>query len=356
MRRSLSLPLMCRVSWLAAGVMSDAESKRRSEPEVRSRAQGALLHAASGPLDLETVDLDLPALMHEEPRALAAHQPLVDARPLRGRGVLVVDDNRASRAMLRELLEAYGMHVTEAANADAALGLVGASMPGLPQPFQLAIIDLQMPGVDGLRLAQSLRALPVAARLPLLLLTSHIAVVDETRLQQLGIRQHLDKPVRRQQLLATLCKMLGVESRLPAPPVATRDDATTGRLRGKVLVVEDNDTNQRVAVALLAELGVEAELAGNGLIALEKVREHRYDLILMDCQMPVMDGYEASAAIRAQDGDAGRVPILALTANEMQDDESRRLAAGMNGLLFKPLTLAHLGATLGRWLPAAHRG
>jgi CheY-like chemotaxis protein len=98
---------------------------------------------------------------------------------------------------------------------------------------------------------------------------------------------------------------------------------------------------------------VQAELAGNGLIALEKARSQKFDLILMDCQMPVMDGFEATAAIRAIDGDAGRVPILALTANAMQGDETRCLAAGMNGFLPKPLTLALLGATLGRWLPSA---
>lgn len=169
------------------------------------------------------------------PRALVPHRRLVDVRPLSGQGALIVDDNRASRAMLRELLETCGMHVTEAADAGAALGLLGAGMPGLPQPFQLAIIDLQMPGMDGLQLAQSMRALPCAARLPLLLLTSPIAVVDQARLRQLDIRQHLDKPVHREELLATLCTMLGIESRLPAalgrwlpavgeatPPAATR--------------------------------------------------------------------------------------------------------------------------------------
>src|SRR5690606_15764468 len=218
----------------------------------------------------------------------------------------------------------------------------------------LAIIDLHMPEMNGLQLAAFIRAGQRTSRLPMMLLTSRIAPVDQNQMAQLGIRHAMNKPVRREQLLATISTMLGLEALLPgADDAAPSVDMAPPRLAGTVLVVEDNATNQKVAAAMLGALGVHSVVAENGLVAVEKVRSQHFDLVLMDCQMPVMDGFAATAAIRALTAESARMPILALTANAMQGDEARCLAAGMDGFLPKPMTLGMLAAALGRWLPAA---
>jgi len=278
------------------------------------------------------------------PPARTPPKPLVDARPLAGHSVLIVDDNAASRAMLRELLSAYGVKVIEAANGHEALDRL--------QDVELAVIDLQMPGINGLQLAEIIRTRP-HGKLPLTLLTSRIATVDESQLQRLGIRHCLNKPVRREELLLAVCSMLGIDARVPQLTAARRDDATQMRLSGTVLIVEDNEINQQVASAMLAALGLRSAVAPNGQVAVDRVRAEKFDLVLMDCQMPVMDGYAATAAIRALPQDRRAIPILALTANALQGDEAKCLAAGMDGFLTNPLTFQKLATLLGRWLPTA---
>ncbi|HWL62510.1 MAG TPA: response regulator [Steroidobacteraceae bacterium] len=287
------------------------------------------------------------------PLPLVPHRRLVDAAALKGNGILVVDDNPTCLAMLREMLTHYGMHVLAAGNGAEALSLLQAA----PHPPALAVIDLQMPGMNGLQLAEALRATPRGTGLPMLLLTSQIARVDATQLRRLGVLHHMNKPVRREELLVQLSSMLGVEARLPLTPtqLLPRGRFEQWRMKGRVLVVEDNATNQKVATAMLGALGLQSQVAGDGLEAVERLRVEQFDLVLMDCQMPVMDGYAATAAIRALPAERGRVPILALTANALQGDENKCLAAGMDGFLPKPLTLGLLAATLSRWLPSAPR-
>jgi CheY-like chemotaxis protein/HPt (histidine-containing phosphotransfer) domain-containing protein len=206
--------------------------------------------------------------------------------------------------------------------------------------------------MDGLQLASAIRA-RAGGNLPLMLLTSQIATVDESQLQRLGIRHCLNKPVRREEFLLGVCNMLGIDGRPPQPATPQRDDLAQLRLSGTVLVVEDNEINQKVATAMLAALGLKTAVAPNGQVAVERLRGETFDLVLMDCQMPVMDGYAATAAIRALPEDRRGIPILALTANALQGDEARCLAAGMNGFLTKPLTFQHLATTLMQWLPTA---
>jgi CheY-like chemotaxis protein/anti-sigma regulatory factor (Ser/Thr protein kinase) len=287
------------------------------------------------------------------PEPQIPYERLVDARPLAGRSVLVVDDNRASRTMLRELLTAYGMDVVTADGGRAALELLRQSAGDPARPLQMAVIDLGMPQMDGLQLVAAMRALPAAATLPVMLLTSPITSVDDQQLQRLGIRHHINKPVRREEMLLALCAMLGIQARLPISQPRPRGKVVHPRLRGTALVVEDNRTNQKVATAMLAALGVHSVLAENGQIAVDKVREQPFDLVLMDCQMPVMDGYAATAAIRALPAPRNRIPVIALTANALQGDEAKCMAAGMDGFLPKPLTLDHLATALGAWLPVA---
>jgi len=288
------------------------------------------------------------------PPALVPYRRLVDGRPLAGNSVLIVDDNRANRTMLRELLQAYGMTVSEAGSSHEALALLEEKLRIDPQGWpDMAIIDRQMPQVDGLQLAQAIRALPSAEPLPLVLLTSRIATVDEAEQQRLGIHRHLNKPVRREELLIALCGLLGVDARLPGAKEPSRSDAAQMRLHGTVLIAEDNEINQKVASAMLAALGLKSAIAPDGKVAVDRVRVEKFDLVLMDCQMPVMDGYAATAGIRALPGDRNRIPILALTANALQGDEAKCLAAGMDGFLTKPLTFQSLATALSRWLPGA---
>jgi two-component system, sensor histidine kinase and response regulator len=278
-----------------------------------------------------------------------AYKRIVDARPLAGHSVLIVDDNRANRTMLRELLTTYGMQVIDSDGSSDALQALRTGNNG--RPPEMIIIDRQMPHMDGLQLAEAIRGLP-GGTLPMMLLTSRIATVDQAEQLRLGIHHHLNKPVRREELLLALCSMLGIDARLSTAPAAS-PDASQLRLSGTVLIVEDNDINQKVASAMLGALGLTSVVAQNGQIAVDKVHAGNFDLVLMDCQMPVMDGYAATAAIRALPGERSAVPILALTANAMQGDEAKCLEAGMDGFLTKPLTFQQLASALSGWLPAA---
>jgi two-component system sensor histidine kinase/response regulator len=211
---------------------------------------------------------------------------------------------------------------------------------------------MHMPEMDGLQLARAIKALPEFSDTPLLMLASTMANVSEIERAAAGIQRYLNKPVRRADLQRVICGMLTsapAEQDPGTPPTAA---AATGVLPGSVLLVEDNSINQDVATAMLAALGLHSTLAVNGQQALDLVRERDFDLVLMDCQMPVMDGFEATAAIRAlPEGRGQRLPIIALTANAMQGDEQKCLCAGMNGFLAKPFTLAQLHGLLARWLP-----
>ncbi len=218
----------------------------------------------------------------------------------------------------------------------------------------MAVIDQQMPEMNGMQLVNAMRLRTAAASLPVVLMTSQIARVDEQRLQDLGIRHHMDKPVRREELLAALCDMLGFESRTAAAKAGlARSEPAHSHFTGNVLVAEDNATNQKLARAMLAALGLQSVVAVNGEVAVEMAASGKFDLILMDCQMPLMDGFAATAAIRALPDERSRIPILALTANALQGDEAQCLAAGMDGFLPKPVTLGQLSKALERWLRPA---
>jgi signal transduction histidine kinase/DNA-binding response OmpR family regulator/HPt (histidine-containing phosphotransfer) domain-containing protein len=289
-----------------------------------------------------------------ELRLPVAHTPVTRALPAdrhAGVRVLVVDDNPTNRDILQQQLQGWHMQVSCADNGAQALVLLGrAARAGLP--YEMAILDMHMPRMDGLQLAQAIRADSAAADTRLMMLSSSYASADRHQRAQAGILRCLNKPARRADLLAAIDDVLRVDA--PATGAdAERTEAAAARLRGRVLLVEDNPINQGVAKAMLKKLGLDWQLANHGAQALELMREGRYDLVLMDCQMPVMDGYEATAAIRRLPPDQGAtVPIVALTANAMQGDEQRCLDAGMNGFLAKPYTLATLRESLIRWLPA----
>ncbi|MFN9806746.1 MAG: response regulator [Betaproteobacteria bacterium] len=272
-----------------------------------------------------------------------------DVDGMAGVRVLVVDDNQTNRDILRHQLGAWGMRVECADGGVEALDLLSrAAREG--RAFQLAVLDMHMPQMDGLQLAQQIQAHPEYAATRLMMLSSTYGVADAQVRSRVGIRRCVTKPIRRADLLRVVRSVmedgpLDEPAPLPVPLVS--------RLAGKVLLVEDNPINQSVGKAMLEKIGLAVDVAGDGREGVDRVRAGQYDLVLMDCQMPVMDGYEATMAIRTlADPVRARTPIIALTANALEGYEEKCRAAGMDAFLGKPYTLAELHSLLMRWLPA----
>ena len=280
----------------------------------------------------------------------AAPAPLANAR-LDGVRVLVVDDNQTNRDILQQQLQGWGMRVTCAAGGHQALQrMAEASQAGYA--FELAVLDMHMPRMDGLQLARAMADLPCASATKLLMLSSTYANADQLARQELGILRYLNKPVRRADLFRIVSRMLAAgapeSSPLPLAPVEHK-----APVRGRVLLVEDNPINQTVSKALLMKLGLSVSLATNGAEAFDLVREQAFDVVLMDCQMPVMDGYEATRRIRAWERTGSQkapLPIIALTANALAGDREACIAAGMSDYLAKPIGGARLAEMLARHL------
>jgi signal transduction histidine kinase/DNA-binding response OmpR family regulator len=253
-----------------------------------------------------------------------------DARDeeIAGRRLLVVDDNETNRFILARQAESWGLVPVTFESAHAALDWVRSG-----QVFDLAILDMQMPEMSGLDLATQLRALPAGAAVPLVLLTS---IGKLARSEGTVFAAQLTKPVKAAALRRVLVEVLSTAAPAPSPaaPVGQR---LAERLPLRVLVAEDNPVNQRVATHLLSRLGYRADVAANGLEAVAAVRQHGYDVVLMDVQMPEMDGLAATAEIRGSLPPAAQPRIIAMTADAMAGDRERCLAAGMDDYLTKPV-------------------
>ncbi len=263
---------------------------------------------------------------------------------LRGKRVLVVDDNRTSRSILEKQLGHAGMSVTvSASGADAIARLEEAAGRGLP--FDLGVLDLHMPSMNGLMLTSEIRARLALRDMTLVILASDRDREEAALASQMGVSAFLVKPVRQATLLKAITQMFG-EGVTPAQAV----EAGQLKLRGRVLVAEDNPTNQKVIVMRLTRLGCVVDVANDGLEAVDACSSNSYDLILMDCQMPVMDGFQATRAIREQG--SRRVPIIALTANAMEGEREKCLDAGMDDYLAKPVRPEDLVDKLKQWLGA----
>ncbi|HVZ66277.1 MAG TPA: response regulator [Lacunisphaera sp.] len=272
-----------------------------------------------------------PAELAEAPHA--AHPAVA----LAGRPALVVDDNEANRRIITSQLQRWGVPSHACAHADKAL----AHLRDHPE-IELALLDMMMPEMNGVELAERIHELPGREHLPLLLLSS----IGREELRAHGPEAHfraiLMKPVRQAALLEALNQTCAEVSGAPdggLAPAPRFDAEFAARHPLRILVAEDNAVNQKLITGLLRRLGYAPELAANGLACLEALRQQPFDLVLMDCQMPEMDGYEATTRIR--EGDAGernrRVSVVALTASAMVGDRERCLAAGMNNYLTKPI-------------------
>jgi two-component system sensor histidine kinase/response regulator len=277
--------------------------------------------------------------------------------------VLVVDDNATNRQILRHQLVAWKMQKGSAASGYEALKILRAAIAA-KAPYDLALLDMQMPEMDGLTLARAIKDDPAMATTRLIILTSLGQTMTNDELKAAGIDAYLVKPVKQSRLFDTVVNVMGhaeaekVFTR-PAPvqPEVVRDPASP---RIRLLLAEDNRVNQKVALGQLKKLGQTADAVANGLEVLEALEEIPYDVIFMDCQMPEMDGYEATRMIRQREAESlqsgrfrPRIYIIAMTANAMQGDREKCLAAGMDDYVSKPVRLAELQEALDRWKPVA---
>jgi CheY-like chemotaxis protein len=264
---------------------------------------------------------------------------------LEGRYVLVVDDNETNRIILRHQLAAWGVRTRlVSCGSDALVALQEAAATGCR--FDVAIIDHQMPGMDGMALARAIRIRRDAAETRIIMMTSIGNPAPADQLAATGIDVCLTKPVKQARIRECLAQVLAAGSHaVSAAPVAGGATPAPVTL-GHVLVAEDNGVNQRVAQLHLRRLGYVVDVVGNGAEAVDAVGKVPYDVVLMDCQMPEMDGYEATRTIRSQGRD---IPIIAMTANALKGDRERCLEAGMDDYISKPVDMQQLRAVLARF-------
>jgi len=293
--------------------------------------------------------------------------PSIYFRDLFDLRVLVVDDNATNRQILRHQLFAWKMQKGSAANGHEALEILRAAAAD-KKPYDLALLDMQMPEMDGLTLARAIKADPSISSTRLIILTSMGYMHSQDELKAAGVDAYLVKPVKQSRLFDCLVTVLGraaaehvfskpekgAPASLPAPEL-------TGARHARILLAEDNIVNQKVALAQLKGLGFTADSVANGQEALTALKQVPYDIIFMDCQMPEMDGYEASRLIRLAEKTSSvpwkaPVPIVAMTAHAMTGDREKCLAVGMDDYLSKPVRKADLQSALIKWLVPRKQG
>ncbi len=285
---------------------------------------------------------------------LTQRRPLIMPQNLANVRVLAVDDNQTNRELLEEQFASWGLPIDTVPGGREALERL-AMGHSQKRPFQLVLLDFNMPGMDGLELARAIRLQPDFEEARLVMLSSSGTLFDDPRLARSGLSACLPKPVRQSKLFDTVVEMFGPQRKaqphaLPAAAPALRINKKNVR----ILVAEDNEVNQQVVSEILAAAGYHCELVGNGRLALEELARRDYDLVLMDCQMPELDGFETTRTIRKQEAEtkaARRLPIIALTANAVAGDRDRCLSAGMDNYVTKPINPTLLLAAIEEILP-----
>jgi two-component system, sensor histidine kinase and response regulator len=282
-----------------------------------------------------------------------------ETRPRRGElaltRVLVVDDDGMSRDILSQYVSSWGLHVAAVGTPQDAMGTLSAAAEA-GDPYDVALVDLRMPECDGIELSRMIRAEPQFAQVKLVMITGYDMPGQGQEAISAGFSAYLTKPVKQSQLYDAIAGAVAGSVVHASPEAAdiSKDGATRSE---RILLVEDNAVNRLVALRQLQKLGYHAECAVDGREAVERARQERFDLILMDCQMPKMDGFDATRAIRKDEMRTGaHIPIVAMTANALSSDRATCLAAGMDDYISKPVNLANLQAMLDGWLPQATTG
>ncbi len=303
-------------------------------------------------------EIDLGSCFHftislEKQPALEAFEAPLPKRFGRLR-VLAVDDNATNRRVLREQLSTWGATCESAEGGAQAIELL-RSAKRAGQPFDLVLLDYQMPEMDGEEVAKAINADPELAGVPLVLLSSIWGVAEVARVGEAGFAACLAKPVKQSQLFDCIAILMGTgkpDEVLAKTGLLTREtlDLMAEREKIRILVAEDNVVNQKVAVRLLKKLGYRCEVANNGREAIDALERTNFHLVLMDCQMPELDGMAATKQIREREKSSGaHMPVIAMTANAMQGDRELCLEAGMDDYISKPVNPEALSAVLEKW-------
>jgi two-component system, sensor histidine kinase and response regulator len=296
----------------------------------------------------------------------AVAQPEVSPTKLEGVRVAIVDDNTINLKVLSEQVSGCGVRAETFHRGELAFkALAEAHAAG--DPFQIALVDHHMPEMDGEAFGYLVKRDPNLLNTVLIMLSSAGDLQDAKRLKPLGFFEYLVKPVRQSQLLKTMEQAMSIHihgesqgqdkhrmvSRSGQPSLI--EDLALVVEKHKILLVEDNEVNQKVASTMFQKIGCTVEIAGNGKEAVEKLKRSKYELIFMDCQMPVMDGYEATGLLREMEGDEAHTPVIAMTAAAMSGDREKCLAAGMDDYVAKPVKIKDLVAMIDRWADQDNR-
>jgi two-component system, sensor histidine kinase and response regulator len=276
---------------------------------------------------------------------------------LKGQRVLVVDDNATNRKVLMGQLALCRMEAVCASSADEALALMRQAVQS-GRPFEVALLDHQMPGCDGAKLGTTILSEAALQSTRLILLTSSGQRGEGRLFAELGFAGYLLKPVTQRDLMDSMMLVLGTAAdawHTRTQPIVTRHALRSQRAKEThhILLAEDNLVNQKVACRILEKLGYRVDVAVDGQAAVDAWATGRYHLILMDCQMPVMDGYEATRQIRAREAGGAHIPIIALTAHAMKGADLECSAVGMDDYVSKPIDRDQLNARIERWLSVA---
>ena len=276
---------------------------------------------------------------------------------LRGVKVLIVDDNRTNRRILEGLVKRWGMNPTTAADGEIALTQLSAAKES-NAAFALILTDMHMPKMDGFELVQHIKEKPGLSTATIMMLTSGGQRGDAARCEQLGISAYLLKPVRQVELREAIVRVLSAKERAGTIPLITRytlNDSSEPAKRLHILLAEDNAVNQKLAIRMLEKRGHHVAIASNGKEALAALEHRSYDLVLMDVQMPEMDGLEATKQIREKEKASGEhQAVVAMTALVMKGDRERCMEAGMDGYISKPIRPQELDEVLEKYLDYEH--
>jgi signal transduction histidine kinase/CheY-like chemotaxis protein len=289
-------------------------------------------------------------LAKQATQAIAGPAPTAN---LEGVRVLIVDDNETNRKVIARYVAAWGMRAETAEGGAEALAILHREAGGESR-FEIVVCDLQMPGIDGVDLARSIHDDPALTGTRFVLLSSLGSRLSTRVMQETRIGAFLLKPVKQAQLFDALANVQGADAAAsrphrPAQASLAMASADPDFRPPHVLVAEDNAVNRKVTLKMLEKLGYTCDAVENGLEVLRAVQARTYDAVLMDCQMPEMDGFQATAEIRRREHASGRLPIIALTANAMKGDQEKCLQAGMDDYVSKPISLQDLGDALKRW-------
>ena len=317
---------------------------------------GGTIGASSTPGQGSTFWFEVPLGIAEGGNALLNTVTRLQALPnLTGARILVTDDNQTNRAVVQGMLLPLKARVDVCDTVASGLDML-VDAEANAQPYAIAIVDMMMPDADGIEMVRALCANPRLAATKVIMLTSAGGDAERRKARESGVDIHLTKPVRRDELLGAIGDVLGgnaasLSATAPSPITINPPSTMTGK-QYRLLLAEDNQINQQIALAMLKPLNLDIQLADNGALAVAAVRDAHFDLVLMDCQMPELDGFQAARRIREQFPHR-KLPIVALTANAMEGDRQRCIDAGMDDYLAKPFKQEQLLQIVGKWMNIA---